>query len=176
MLQLLYPCNRYSPDRCILCGGCYKDHLTLGWAKHRYKPFDRLMDNMHGDGLVAMKQKPTAKKAAEDRSNFLAYAFHRRYVLDVSQSLLDKKGNRLSPKECARNVQSQFVECYGSIQRRPRSVILTKGALFIPDQSPEGKRPSVLISVFRIMLLNSVKDLYRLQLHDNLMRRSGKSE
>jgi hypothetical protein len=178
MLQLLHPCNRYSPDRCILCGGCYQDHLILGWAKHLYKPFDRLMDRMYDDSLMAMKaSKPTTKKAAvADRSNYLVHAFHRRYVLDVSQSLLDKNGNKLPPKERVKSFQFQFAERYGSVQRRPMSVISTNNALFIPDRSPNGKRPSVLIGIFRIMMLNSVKDLYRLQFHDNAMRRGEKAE
>lgn len=145
-----------------------------------YKPIDRLMDRMYDDDLITMKQiKPTTKKvlaAADQSNNFLAHAFHRRYVLDLSLSLLDKNGNGLSPTERARIFQHQFAERYGSVQRRPLSVISTNGAIFIPDLSPNGKRPSVLIGLFRVMMLNSVKDLYRLQLHDNLMRRGGKAE
>jgi hypothetical protein len=51
-LQLLYPCSKYSTDRCIICGGRFRDHLELWWSKHLYSPFDRMVDDAHQQGLV----------------------------------------------------------------------------------------------------------------------------
>ena len=52
ILQLLYPCSRYSPDQCLICGGSYRDHLALWWAKHLYTPYDRIMDRTYKGGVV----------------------------------------------------------------------------------------------------------------------------
>jgi len=52
LLQLLYPCSRYKPDKCLLCGGHYKDHLTLSWAKHLYTPLDLYLDKITTDATA----------------------------------------------------------------------------------------------------------------------------
>lgn len=94
MLQLLYPCSQYSSDRCLLCGGTFRDHLTLWWAKHLYTPFDRFVDRVYRDGVVreiessndnySRKMKALPSVLNEPTTE---YAFHRRYVLDISHVL-----------------------------------------------------------------------------------------
>lgn len=60
MLQLLYPCSRYSPDSCVFCGGNFFDHMTLAWAKHNlYTPFDRYLDGVRQKGVVVPSPPPT---------------------------------------------------------------------------------------------------------------------
>lgn len=49
ILQLLYPCSRYSPNECIVCGGSYPDHLELWWSKNLVRStisllFERLVE------------------------------------------------------------------------------------------------------------------------------------
>lgn len=166
MLQLLYPCHRYSPDRCLLCGGCYKDHLILGWVKHLYKPFDRFLDKDFADSLVPAINKSQRKYSASD-ADIRRHAFHRRYVLDISNQIVDKKGNKLPYRERERILKQEFTQRFGSSRGPPVPVVSSNGALFLPDKSPEGKRPSVLIGLCRLLLINSVKSMYQLQLRDN---------
>mmetsp|Transcript_112 Transcript_112/g.298 ORF Transcript_112/g.298 Transcript_112/m.298 type:complete len:332 (-) Transcript_112:52-1047(-) len=52
ILQLLYPCSRYSPNKCMICGGSYPDHLELWWSKHLYSPFDQYLDKTYNDALA----------------------------------------------------------------------------------------------------------------------------
>jgi len=55
VLQLLYPSSsNYSPDKCLICGGCFRDHLRLWWAKHLYTPYDRLLDETYARGVVLL--------------------------------------------------------------------------------------------------------------------------
>lgn len=62
ILQLLYPCSRYSPDRCVLCGGTHRDHLTLWWGKHLYTPFDQSMEKTYASGSVLEPKFPALPK------------------------------------------------------------------------------------------------------------------
>ena len=52
ILSLLYPCSRYSPNKCMICGGSYPDHLELWWSKHRYSPYDRFLDETYNAALI----------------------------------------------------------------------------------------------------------------------------
>ena len=160
VLQLLHPCSQHSPDRCIICGGCYRDHLILGWVKHLYKPFDRMLDKEYNDCLVS----PVIRKST---SGGTRHAFHRRYILDISHKIVDKKGNRLPYKERIRILKQEFVSRFGNSSGSPVAVVSSNGALYLPDRSQAGERPSLLISLCRLLLVNSVTAMYRLQLHDN---------
>lgn len=108
ILQLLYPCTRYAPNRCFLCGGSFPDHLELWWSKkYLYTPFDQYLDRTYSDAMtrneVTTKQKKTTKsgysstsslsyskknkmlpKSAEIVQSPPTFAFHRRYVEDIS--------------------------------------------------------------------------------------------
>ena len=83
MLQLLYPCSRYSTDRCWLCGGNFRDHLTLWWSKHLYTPFDSHVDQVYRESVVDVSDL----SSHEQQHRNLEYAFHRRYVVDLDESL-----------------------------------------------------------------------------------------
>jgi len=114
-LQLLYPCSRYSPDQCLICGGSFRDHLVLWWAKHLYTPYDRIIDETYEQGVILLDENGegvgsnkkmnkrhrnrnnSAKRisrSGQTRSSPPAgdssskeYAFHRQYVLDKSHLL-----------------------------------------------------------------------------------------
>lgn len=112
MLQLLYPCSRYSPDRCLICGGTFRDHLTLWWSKNLYTPLDRILDDTFRDGVrvvdhddsgasvveprrkVRRRRQPSSKARRDATrhmsrapSQWIEYAFHRRYVVEVPEKL-----------------------------------------------------------------------------------------
>jgi hypothetical protein len=107
MLQLLYPCSRYSPNRCLVCGGSFPDHLELWWSKHSYTPFDRHLDGTYGNALIvndeADESGTKSRRAGRGKTKAIqvqtavapSYAFHRGYVLDISQEL--KPENESSP-------------------------------------------------------------------------------
>lgn len=81
LLQLLYPCDQYSPDACIWCGGNHADHVALAWSKkYLYSPFDLLLDSV--------KKEATTRKEIKVWKDVLpdiktTYGFHKRYVIDI---------------------------------------------------------------------------------------------
>jgi hypothetical protein len=113
ILKLLYPCSRYSPNKCMICGGSYPDHLELWWSKHLYSPYDQYLDNTYNDALVIGEEIETRKRTNRGRldrnrtsrnrnrnrrssvktsstplqtlSDPPTFNFHKRYVEDVSE-------------------------------------------------------------------------------------------
>ena len=68
ILKLLYPCSRYSPNKCMICGGSYADHLELWWSKHLYSPFDQYLDNTYNEALTIRDEEDSgAKKTLRNR-------------------------------------------------------------------------------------------------------------
>ncbi|KAL7573098.1 hypothetical protein ACA910_018781 [Epithemia clementina (nom. ined.)] len=55
MLQLLWPCSKYSPDACLWCGGNFQDHLKLNWFRHLYTPLDQWLDETLEQGLTRIR-------------------------------------------------------------------------------------------------------------------------
>lgn len=45
VLESLYPPSMHGPDRCLLCHHSFDNHLSAWWFKHRYTPFDTLLDD-----------------------------------------------------------------------------------------------------------------------------------
>jgi hypothetical protein len=90
VLQLLYPCSRYSADSCAFCGGTFPDHMALSWAKNLYTPFDRYLDRVREEGIVlplTKGSKPSKKKSAVAVAPAAPqHVFHRRYVYDSETS------------------------------------------------------------------------------------------
>ena len=125
MLQLLYPCSQYSPDKCMLCGGSFRDHLALWWSKHLYTPFDRLVDRVYRDGVVQQlpatdpaysiskqrsgtKMQHDASLLTKEKSAQTDFCFHRRYVLDITHLLQGVTDKREQPRIVQRAVAKQF--------------------------------------------------------------------
>ena len=104
MLQLLYPCSRYSVDKCVLCGGTFRDHLTLWWSEHLYTPYDRYLDQVYHDSVTKtptsdQRNDPNQRKnkmsdnvkspLGSEYDSTVDFGYHRQYVLDIT-SLFDK--------------------------------------------------------------------------------------
>eukprot|EP00536_Pseudo-nitzschia_multiseries_P005968 jgi/Psemu1/286148/fgenesh1_pg.121_\ len=83
ILQLLYPCSRYSPNKCMVCGGSYPDHLELWWSKHLYSPFDQYLDKTYNDALIIREDKGKQQ-----------YSHHRRSVDNVGSREYRSRENR----------------------------------------------------------------------------------
>lgn len=124
ILKLLYPCSRYSPNKCMICGGSYPDHLELWWSKHLYSPYDQYLDNTYNDALVIEEETGTRKRTNRGRqqvdrnrtsrnrninrrspvkntstllqilSDPPTFNFHKRYVEDVSDIVRGAKNPR----------------------------------------------------------------------------------
>ena len=101
ILQLLYPCSRYAPNKCMICGGSYPDHLELWWSKHHlYSPFDQYLDKTYNDALMINDEKQRSSVTGWSHRNSFpsttsssthhtitgtpSFAFHKHYVKDVS--------------------------------------------------------------------------------------------
>ncbi|CAB9501989.1 expressed unknown protein [Seminavis robusta] len=69
VLQLLYPCSRYSSDRCMICGGTYRDHLTLWWAKQLYTPLDQYLDKTYQRAVVLETHSSSSSSHSHKRSS-----------------------------------------------------------------------------------------------------------
>ena len=123
MLQLLYPCSRYSVDKCILCGGTFRDHLTLWWSKHLYTPYDRYLDQVYHGSV--MKPSTTEKKlhdhltrnrnksgksvnGDDSTSSAVEFGYHRQYVLDITTLFDHLQKPRDKAKELYRAIQQRY--------------------------------------------------------------------
>jgi len=125
MLQLLYPCSRYSTDRCLVCGGKFQDHLKLWWSRHLYTPFDLYVDQVYKDGVVRSisdsgktGRKSKVSSSAVDESSRPAFCFHRRYVLDLTHLL---KGVE-DPTQKKKMVQRSVGELFPRVQQNRFSI------------------------------------------------------
>jgi hypothetical protein len=115
MLQLLHPCSKYSTDKCVFCGGTFRDHLTLWWAKHFYTPFDRYLDRVYQDGVIVQSvdgNSDSIKRSSSSNDARLTttYSYHRRYVLDMTH-LFD---GVQKPREKRRVLQHAISQQYKS--------------------------------------------------------------
>lgn len=181
ILQLLYPCRQYSPNKCIVCGGSFPDHLELWWSKNLYTPFDMYMDKTYEDALqiddgvegTRNERKGASKKTTPAIFGPPTYSFHRRYVQDVSDLIhgvdgfenqmrvlrqkLRKDSKRQS--EIAHNLRlTRFPEC---------------GIAYVTPQakSENGKRLSWALRIARSLCLNSLENFVRLQESENIRLR-----
>lgn len=136
MLQLLYPCNRYHPRKCLLCGGTAADHLELWWSKQLYTPFDLYLDKTYFDALTShddnddkdtttirgdnyrhlFRRKTNRNQTAggADAATSItvtteppSFAFHKRYVEDVSDIV---NNNVDHPRKKAKHIKRQVLK------------------------------------------------------------------
>uniref|UniRef100_A0A7R9WXV1 Secreted protein n=1 Tax=Craspedostauros australis TaxID=1486917 RepID=A0A7R9WXV1_9STRA len=158
MLQLLYPCSRYSPDRCLVCGGTYNDHLALWWSRNLYSPYDRHLDDTYNQALVldddsSNNKKKKKRSAGRQRGRSAPqrtagtvhgphrFAFHRRYVARLSTK------KRRSKQDAARKDE-------------------VKGA-------SNGKRISLILKFSRFIAARSFSEMVQLQEWENRKLRGG---
>ena len=162
VLQLLYPCSRYSPDSCIFCGGTFPDHMTLTWAKHLYTPFDRYLDWVRDKGVVVPLPEPSPKRgrtrsttaSSSDNANEPTaprHVFHRRYVQDK-----DQEGEEDGRNKSRRTNNNKRTE-KGVFYRRCEHVTYQ-----IPFQE---------VTLLRAVVLAAVESLIRWETHDDQLAR-----
>jgi hypothetical protein len=91
MLQLLFPCSQYSPDKCLWCGGTFDNHLLLRWKRHLYTPFDLYVSRDHQRAVDSNVAAPGGNHhhptVANNNNSVPDFGFHRRYVADVTHML-----------------------------------------------------------------------------------------
>ena len=122
MLQLLYPCNQYCADKCLLCGGTFRDHLTLWWAKNLYTPYDLYLDHVYKDGVVqtmaeddsCTKTTKIYSKTSSKIPNAVDFCYHRRYVLDVPHFLKGVKRQGDKTRILHREISQRYQHVLGS--------------------------------------------------------------
>lgn len=50
ILASLYPLSRHGPDRCLICGQSFRNHLTNRWFPRLYTPYDLYLDDVRNAG------------------------------------------------------------------------------------------------------------------------------
>jgi hypothetical protein len=101
MLQLLFPCSQYSPDKCLWCGGTFDNHLLLRWRRHLYTPFDlyvsrdyqQAVDSNAADTPGSQHHRQNNPTRSNNNIPGLDFGFHRRYVADVTYMLRQLEPN-----------------------------------------------------------------------------------
>lgn len=92
LLQLLYPCDQYSPDACFWCGGNHADHVALAWSKtYLYSPFDLMLDRVKKEATTITEIKVWKEVPPDIKTT---YGFHKRYVIDVDAPLENTKPDK----------------------------------------------------------------------------------
>lgn len=116
MLQLLAPCSQYSTDRCMRCGGSFRDHLLLRWSPHLYTPFDRMVDQFYAESVEEPASSSSKTKWAagpNTKTNKPKMNFHRRYVLDLTH--LRHQSRKDSPRAKAISIKRSIAKRYTGI-------------------------------------------------------------
>ncbi|GKY94638.1 hypothetical protein MPSEU_000717700 [Mayamaea pseudoterrestris] len=165
LLQLLYPSCLYNPDRCLLCGGRFPDHLTLRWAGQLYTPFDRFLDESLAEGTKNLKGVSRARKRhkrtlpsvgvdiASDDNETVGYVFHRRYVGVDNYTTASAPSN----KKVTKRQTKAITETDGNLPLR------TSRALSYAVSSMAKKRMSFNLLLARQILLESIGKLVELE-------------
>ena len=52
LLEMLYPCEQYAPDRCALCKKGFEHHLKRSWKRRWNSHFDTYLDQTLNDSIV----------------------------------------------------------------------------------------------------------------------------
>lgn len=92
LLQLLYPCNQYSPDKCLWCGGSHADHVVLAWSKrYLYSPYDLMLDRVTKEATTRKEIKVWKDVPPDIKTT---YGFHKRYVVDIDAPQRNVKKDR----------------------------------------------------------------------------------
>eukprot|EP00980_Cylindrotheca_fusiformis_P006551 scaffold1384_cov116-Cylindrotheca_fusiformis.AAC.29 len=177
ILQLLYPCSRYSPNRCIVCGGSFPDHLELWWSKHLYTPFDRVIDRTYKEGVridEGMKDNRNAKKRDSKKPTPAVvgpprYAFHRHYVEDVNDLIEGVKGFENQMNVLKKKLSKDQRKKKNSLDRMTLTRFQESGVAYLtPElQLKSGKRPSWALRIARGLCLINLEYLVGLQENEN---------
>jgi hypothetical protein len=175
MLQLLYPCTRYSPDKCLLCGGTFRDHLTLWWSKHLYTAFDLHVGRTMKDGVVQRDPSgPSSKSNKKQLSRQTDFIFHRKYVTDIGQILQDKT---LGEKKKSTMIKQQVMKRCASHVKNPEDLQMLMRTItaddnelvsFVVTSPVESGRVSVTLLTIRAIFLLAVENLVSFEAIDRI--------
>ena len=89
---MLYPCNQHSPDRCILCGRSFQEHLELRCRKDNESPYSKHLDTVYEQGNIhrvllqdkaQTKHQHSAKQKSNNQSTIVAY--HQHYLETIQK-------------------------------------------------------------------------------------------
>lgn len=193
MLQLLYPAHRYSPDKCLICGGTFDDHLTLWWAKKKllYTPYDRILDETFQRGVVADEPStapPRRKNGASQTTNRNRLASSVSSSGGGDRSLMDRAQRRVRETDDREGTALKYIFHRQYVQdtstlpinrrnnkqnddMRIRNVVCfdlghevdTYSYWFPYFRFPKNRRPSVLAAIARITLAETMDRLIELQ-------------
>jgi hypothetical protein len=163
ILQLLYPgSSRYSPDRCICCGGSFPDHLTLWWSKNMYTPFDLLLDKVYKQSVVVQNQEDNDDQRRgkvginqPEEGTKPDYLYHRRYVTEADELVDVDKQIKGEKKPLPKTSETNNVQLGGN--QKMQYVI--PSPQFRGDQKVLGDG----MNLVRDIVLNAVDTLIRLE-------------
>ena len=178
ILQLLYPCTRYAPNRCMVCGGSFSDHLQLWWSKNLYTPWDLYMDKTYKEGEVVDEDESTKSRRGRKQTrpaivSAPRYAFHKQYVQDVSDVIKGVKSFQEQKKLLREKLESSNKR--GSKKKPLDQLRLTRfpeyGVAYLTPAEPKadanGKRPSFTLGFARALCLIRLENLVADQEYEN---------
>jgi hypothetical protein len=96
VLKLLYPCSRYSPNKCLICGGSYDDHLELWWSKHLYSPYDQYLDKTYNEALTIRDEQAASEQQRRRRRRSSSNNNNRQFADAAGKQRNNSNGNRRS--------------------------------------------------------------------------------
>jgi len=65
VLHSLYPLSRHEPDRCLICGQSFQNHLASWWFARLYTPYDLYIDGVRKEGTTTTTTT-TARYGCDD--------------------------------------------------------------------------------------------------------------
>mmetsp|Transcript_47712 Transcript_47712/g.51570 ORF Transcript_47712/g.51570 Transcript_47712/m.51570 type:complete len:268 (+) Transcript_47712:300-1103(+) len=189
ILQLLYPCSRYSPNKCMICGGSAPDHLELWWSKHNlYSPFDQYLDKTYHDALMIddedvvhavstdvgdassvnrkrgrfrNKSPPSIRTTPTIMTGPPSFAFHKRYVEDVS----DIVNGVNDPKEQINLIKKKLTSLQSGMNYRIKRAPVTGVTYLSPginrrrNDKKNYTKKDTFIDMLSIIALGRIEDL-----------------
>ena len=149
LLHILHPLCPKSKDPCLVCGGNYRDHMTLRWAKHLYRPLDLHIDRTFREGYRNNEPLVTTTGTRKVKQlipvqNPIQLSFHKRYVSDVTDRLAGCNTNEetqsaILEQEMKKNISFDSIEM--------RTVLPGKKSYVVPSPEP----PTLQNLLFRMI-------------------------
>jgi len=177
LLQLLYPLSQHHPDRCLVCSGTFRDHLTLWWSKHLYTPYDLYLDTVYEKGMFVTEEKEPAlvggtrrQKQQQKRIPPLvktASAFHRRYVFDLGL-FLQIGSQKESVRKRKLKQADDILEPFGPLELRRLEEFKT--TYVVPSIQKNLGLSQPLVRVTRSIILRQIDALIARQTLENTLR------
>ena len=96
ILESLYPPSNHGPDKCLICGLSFRDHLQCWWYPHLYSSYDRHLDEIRRNGIVYdnNNQEGDVLRSKEKSSGQnLSYSSIRRNVYETGLSPIFSQSN-----------------------------------------------------------------------------------